>query len=62
MDELTPKLKSNFEEHKDLLNVSKDLATIKTDLDLEIPSTNLSETIFLDDKVLEDSGNEISKY
>ena len=62
LDELTPKLKSNFEEHKDLLNVSKDLATIKTDLDLEIPSTNLSETIFLDNKVLEDSGNEISKY
>ena len=62
LDELTPKLKSNFLEHKDLLNVSKDLATIKTDLDLEIPSTNLSETIFLDNKVLEDSGNEISKY
>ena len=40
--------------------MSKDLATIKTDLDLEIP-TNLSETIF-DNKVLEDSGNEISKY
>ena len=62
LDELTPKLKSNFEEHKDLLNMSKDLATIKTDLDLEIPTTNLSETIFLDNKVLEDSGNEISKY
>ena len=62
LDELTPKLKSNFEEHKDLLNMSKNLATIKTDLDLEIPTTNLSETIFLDNKVLEDSGNEISKY
>ena len=62
LDELTPKLKSNFEEYKDLLNMSKDLATIKTDLDLEIPTTNLSETIFLDNKVLEDSGDEISKY
>ena len=62
LDELTPKLKSNFEEHKDLLNMSKDLATIKTDLDLEIPTTNLSETIFLDNKVLVDSGDEISKY
>ena len=62
LDELTPKLKSNFEEHKDILYMSKDLATIKTDLDLEIPTTNLSETIFLDNNVLEDSGNEISKY
>ena len=62
LNELTPKLKSNFEEYKDLLNMSKDLATIKTDLDLEIPTTNLSETIFLDNKVLEDSGDEISKY
>ena len=62
LEELTPKLKSNFEENKDLLNLSKELATIKTDLDLEIPTTNLDETIFFDNKVLEDSGNEISKY
>ena len=62
LNELTPKLKSNFEENKDLVIMSKELATIKTDLDLTIPTTNLIDTIFLNSKVLEDSRNDISKY
>ncbi len=62
LSELTPKLKSNFEENEDILNMSKELATIRTDLDLEVPNINLNETIFFNNKVLEDSVNEISKY
>ena len=62
LNELTPKLKSNFEENEDLVIMSKELATIKTDLDLKIPTTNLIDSIFFNSKVLEDSRNDISKY
>ena len=52
LDELTPKLKNSFEENKEILFISKELATIKTDLDLELPTVKTSETAYLSDQVL----------
>jgi len=62
LDELTPKLKSNFIENKEVLLMSKDLAKIKTDLDLQVPTTKLSETVFHDIDILEKSRDDIVKY
>ena len=62
LDELTPKLKSNFIENKEVLLMSKDLAKIKTDLDLQVPTTKLSETVFHDIDILEQSRDDIVKY
>ena len=59
---LTPKLQSNFLDNKDILLMSKDLAMIKTDLDLHVPSTKLNETVFFDKQILEQSKKDISKY
>ncbi len=52
LDELTPKLKNSFEENKEILFISKKLATIKTDLDIELPTVKTSETAYLSDQVL----------
>ena len=52
LEELTPKLKNSFEENKEILFISKELATIKTDLDLELPTVKTSETAYLSDQVL----------
>ena len=46
LDDLTPKIKSSFEENKELLLMSKELATIKTDIELDIPDTQITDTIF----------------
>jgi len=62
LEELTPKLKSNFIENKEVLLMSKDLAKIKTDLDLQVPTTKLSETVFHDIDILEQSRDDIVKY
>ena len=59
---LTPKLQSNFLDNEDILLMSKDLAMIKTDLDLHVPSTKLNETVFFDKQILEQSKKDISKY
>ena len=62
LNNLTPKLQSNFLDNKDTLSMSKDLAMIKTDLDLHVPSTKLNETVFFDKQILEQSKKDISKY
>jgi len=61
LDDLTPKIKNSFIENKDVLMMSKELAKIRTDLKLEIPSTKISETIFESDLVLEDAQKEVSE-
>ena len=62
LDDLTPKLKETFLVNRDLLDISKTLATIKKDLDIDIPNTKTSETIFLDNSVLNTVEGEILKY
>ena len=62
LDELTPKLKETFSSNKDLLDISKLLATIKKDLEIDIPETLTKETIFMDDSVLNNAEGEIFKY
>ncbi len=62
LNDLTPKLKETFSVNRDLLDISKILATIKQDLEIEIPETETTETIFLDDSVLNKAEGEISKY
>ena len=62
LDELTPKLKETFSSNKDLLDISKILATIKKDLEIDIPETLTKETIFMDDSVLNNAEGEIFKY
>ena len=62
LDDLTPKLKETFLVNRDLLDISKTLATIKKDLEIDIPNTKTSETIFLDNSVLKSVEGEILKY
>ena len=62
LDELTPKLKETFSSNKDLLDISKILATIKKDLEIDIPETLTKETIFMDDSILNNAEGEILKY
>ena len=59
---MTPKLKETFLVNRDLLDISKTLATIKKDLEIDIPNTKTSETIFLDNSVLKSVEGEILKY
>ena len=61
LDDLTPKIKSSFEENKELLLMSKELATIKTDIELDIPDTQITDTIFKSESVLQDSQEEVSE-
>ena len=62
INDLTPKLKETFSVNRNLLDISKTLATIKQDLEIDIPETKTTETIFLDDSVLNKAEDEISKY
>lgn len=62
INDLTPKLKETFSINRDLLDISKTLATIKKDLEIDIPETKTTETIFFDNSVLNKSEGEISKY
>ena len=59
---LTPKLQQTFSENSELLELSKKLATIKRDLEIEIPKVNFSETIFKNNNVLESSADLINEY
>ena len=61
LDDLTPKIKSSFEENKELLLMSKELATIKTDIELDIPDTQITDTIFKSESVLQDSQEQVSE-
>ena len=61
VDDLTPKIKSSFEENKELLLMSKELATIKTDIELDIPDTQITDTIFKSESVLQDSQEQVSE-
>jgi len=61
LDYLTPKIKSSFEENKELLLMSKELATIKTDIELDIPDTQITDTIFKSESVLQDSQEQVSE-
>lgn len=61
LDNLTPKIKSSFEENKELLLMSKELATIKTDIELDIPDTQITDTIFKSESVLQDSQEQVSE-
>ena len=61
LDYLTQKIKSSFEENKELLLMSKELATIKTDIELDIPDTQITDTIFKSESVLQDSQEQVSE-
>ena len=61
MDDLTPKIKNSFIENKEVLMMSKELAKIRTDLKLEVPSTKIIETIFESDLILKESQKEVSE-
>ena len=61
LDDLTPKIKNSFIENKEVLMMSKELAKIRTDLKLEVPSTKIIETIFESDLILKESQKEVSE-
>ena len=61
LDKLTPKIKGSFEDNKEILLMSKDLATIRTDLELKIPEIKIEDTIFYSDNVLKDSQEQVTK-
>ena len=67
LDELTPKLKNTFKTNRDILFISKKLATIKTDLELDLPDLKLSDSAYFSDDVLENAQEkvknlELNKY
>ena len=67
LDELTPKLQNTFKTNKDMLFISKKLATIKTDLELDLPDLKLSDSAYFSDDVLENAQEkvknlELNKY
>ena len=62
LDDLTPKLRATFQDNKDLLMLSKDLATIKRDLDINLPETKIKDSIFFNEEVLDNAKDEIMKY
>ena len=41
--------------------MSKELATIKTDIELDIPNTQITDTIFKSESVLQDSQEQVSE-
>ena len=59
-NDLTPKIKDSFETNKDILLMSKDLATIRVDLKLQVPDTKIEDTIFQSDKILKDSQEQVT--
>lgn len=61
LDDLTPRIKNSFETNKDILFMSKDLATIRIDLELEIPDIKISDTIFASEKILKDSQVQVTE-
>ena len=62
LDDLTPKLRNTFQDNKDLLMLSKELATIKRDLDINLPETKIKDSIFFNEEVLDNAKDEIMKY
>ncbi len=61
LTDLTPKIKKSFEENKEILNTSKELATIKTDLKIELPKIKLKDTAYFSDELLEASQDKVKK-
>ena len=61
LSDLTPKIKKSFEENKEILNTSKELATIKTDLKIELPKIKLKDTAYFSDELLEASQDKVKK-
>ncbi|MFL2647957.1 MAG: DNA polymerase I [Candidatus Actinomarinales bacterium] len=61
LDDLTPKIKNSFEENKETLLTSKELATIRTDLKIKLPKVKLKDTAYFSDKVLEASQDKVKK-
>ena len=61
LSDLTPKIKKSFEENKEILNTSKELATIKTDIKIELPKIKLKDTAYFSDEVLEASQDKVKK-
>ncbi len=62
LDDLTPKLRETFQDNRDLLMLSKELAKIKRDLDINLPETKIKDSIFFNEKVLDNAKDEIMKY
>ena len=60
LNDLTPKIKNSFETNKDILLMSKDLATIRVDLNLQVPDTKIEDTIFQSDKILKESQEQVT--
>ena len=61
LNDLTPKIKNSFEENKETLKKSKVLATIRTDLKIELPKVKLKDTAYFSDELLEASQDKVKK-
>jgi len=62
IDELSPKIKASLIKNKNLLDISKKLAEIKTDLTLPIPTTTLKESVFFSKEILNNSLKDIDTF
>ena len=61
LNNLTPRIKKSFEENKDILKTSKELATIKTNLKIKLPKEKLKESAYFSDELLEASQDKVKK-
>ena len=62
IDELKPKQKENLETFKDQINLSRELATIVTDLNIKIDQGTVSQTIFRNEDLIKPNIKILEKY
>jgi len=62
IDKLKPKQKENLVVYRDQMYLSKQLATIVDDLDLEIPENSLKNSIFNDNEVVASNKKNLQKF
>ena len=62
LDELKPKQKENLETFRDQINLSRELATIVTDLNIKIDEAPVNQTIFWNEDLIKPNIKILEKY
>ena len=62
VESLSPKIRDSLIQNKELLELSRKLATIKKDLKLELPTLTIHDSIFFNQKILNNCIEDINSY
>ncbi len=62
VESLSPKIRDSLIQNKELLELSRKLATIKKDLKLELPTLTIHDSIFFNEKILNNCIEDINSY